>query len=371
MAEDFKYNRFEGMSPMRKAALILSEGMMAFGEGLSGKPFHSNYMERDSQNAKMAYEQWKTQREFPQTQAIKQGQVAESLRKQVELGVKTPEQAMAEYQQLMGNGAITAPTMSQQAPVAGSAPISSPVGGGMGMFPTSLQKKAAEQDIKSKGEVEASKRTSGYNLDLVAQNVYDLGDVLTKSWEEGGAGDLLKKGLTKAAQKGVVIGDAKTYKSSGALIGKRVELVAKMLPMLTQQIGKEGSVRLVESVFTKLGQTIPDEATPPELAKEQMRQSLLSMYRTRRALEQIDTSSLRGMSREQLDVFADEIAMKTAQIQMSPEEQKAFDDFANKALQPLNKYYMKKGMTHMIKDEYNALRSQGLSEKQVKERLGI
>jgi len=141
--------------------------------------------------------------------------------------------------------------------------------------------------------------------------------------------------------------------------------------MLTQQIGKEGSVRLVESVFTKLGQTIPDEATPPELAKEQMRQSLLSMYRTRRALEQIDTSSLRGMSREQLDVFADEIAMKTAQIQMSPEEQKAFDDFANKALQPLNKYYMKKGMTHMIKDEYNSLRSQGLSEKQVKERLGI
>lgn len=59
MAEDFKYNRFEGMSPMRKAALILSEGAMAFGEGLSGKPFHSNYMERDSQNAKMAYEQWK------------------------------------------------------------------------------------------------------------------------------------------------------------------------------------------------------------------------------------------------------------------------------------------------------------------------
>ncbi len=63
MAEDFKYNRFEGMSPMRKAALILSEGAMAFGEGLSGKPFHSNYMERDSQNAKMAYEQWKQKKQ--------------------------------------------------------------------------------------------------------------------------------------------------------------------------------------------------------------------------------------------------------------------------------------------------------------------
>ena len=59
MAEDFKYNRFEGMKTLQKAMLILSEGAMAFGEGLSGKPFHSNYMERDSQNAKMAYETWK------------------------------------------------------------------------------------------------------------------------------------------------------------------------------------------------------------------------------------------------------------------------------------------------------------------------
>jgi len=63
MAEDFKYNRFEGMSPMKKAMLILSEGAMAFGEGMSGKPFYSTYMERDAQNAKMAYEQFQQKRQ--------------------------------------------------------------------------------------------------------------------------------------------------------------------------------------------------------------------------------------------------------------------------------------------------------------------
>lgn len=349
MADDFKYNRFEGMSPLKKAMLVLSEGAMAFGESLgSGKPY-SNYMDMQGQQAKMEYEKWKAKRVAEANQSLYPA---------------APGSIPTQSNMISGEMGSNSPFLQVGVPTVDEF-------GNIVQKPKIFPNPAFKADEKSKAEVESSKRTSGYNLDLVAQNVFDLGDVLTKSWEEGGAGDIIKKGLTKAAQKGVVIGDPKTYKSSGALIGKRVELVSKMLPMLTQQIGKEGSVRLVESVFEKLGQTIPDEATPPELAKEQMRQSLLSMYRTRRALEQIDTSSLKGMSREQLDVFADEIAMKTAQIQMSPEEQKAFDDFANKALQPLNKYYMKKGMTHMIKDEYNALRSQGLSEKQVKERLGI
>jgi len=59
MADDFKYNRFEGMSPMRKAMLILAEGAMSFGEGLSKTPYYSNYMEQDRDRAKMAYETWK------------------------------------------------------------------------------------------------------------------------------------------------------------------------------------------------------------------------------------------------------------------------------------------------------------------------
>lgn len=346
--EKFSYSRFEGMTPIRKAMLILAEGAQAFGEGLTGKPFYSNYMERDSQQAKMAYDKWKAKRVAEANQSL----------------YPTTSGSTAQPSMISGDMGSNSPFLQIGVPSVDEF-------GNIVQKPKVFPNPAFKAEEKSKAEVESSKRTSGYNLDLVAQNVFDLGDVLTKSWEEGGAGDIIKKGLTKAAQKGVVIGDPKTYKSSGALIGKRVELVSKMLPMLTQQIGKEGSVRLVESVFQKLGQTIPDEATPPELAKEQMRQSLLSMYRTRRALEQIDTAGLKDMSQTQLDTFAADIAKRTSQIEMTEEEQKAFDNFTYKALKPLNKYYSKHGMEHMYKDEYNMLRNQGLDMKEAKERLGI
>jgi len=70
MADDFKYNRFEGMSPMRKAMLILAEGAMSFGEGLSKTPYYSNYMEQDRDRAKMAYERWKTEKAAQEQQPI-------------------------------------------------------------------------------------------------------------------------------------------------------------------------------------------------------------------------------------------------------------------------------------------------------------
>ena len=54
----FTYNRFAGLNPLAKLGLILSEGAMAFGEGLGGGKPYSNYMDMQAQQAKMAYEQW-------------------------------------------------------------------------------------------------------------------------------------------------------------------------------------------------------------------------------------------------------------------------------------------------------------------------
>lgn len=208
---------------------------------------------------------------------------------------------------------------------------------------------AQKPGIKQEGDIEASKKTSSYNLDLVAQNVYDLGNLMVKSWDEGGAGDAVKKIKTQLASKGIVIGSQDQYKSSAAVIGKRVEFVSKMMPMLTQQIGKEGSVRLVESIFSKLGQTIPDEATPPKLAREQMYQSLLSAYRTRRALEQTDLKGIKNYSPEQFNAFAADVANRTSQIELTGDERLAFENMASKSLAPLDKYYAKKGMNDMLR----------------------
>jgi len=67
----FVYNRFAGLSPWQKAALILSEGAMAFGEGLgAGKPY-SNYLDMQAQQAKMAYEQWQQRQQQDEENKIK------------------------------------------------------------------------------------------------------------------------------------------------------------------------------------------------------------------------------------------------------------------------------------------------------------
>jgi len=352
MSEEWEYDRFAKLKdkPFQKAMLILAEGAMAFGEGMTKAPYYSNYMEQYRDKAKMAYERWKAERVAEASRQLAGGDVQ---------GVRAGQSPMVGSNISTNSPFVTVPVPSVDE------------FGNIVNKPKLMANPAFKAEEKSRAEVDASKRSSSYNLDLVAQNMYDMGDVLAKSWEQGGAGNLLKKGLTKAAQKGFVIGDAQSYKSSGSLVGKRTEIVSKMLPMLTQQIGKEGSVRLVESIFTKLGQTIPDEATPPELAKDQMIQSILSMYRTRRALEQIDTKGIKDMGDDKLDSFATEIAMKAGQIELTPKEQESLDELINKSLKPLNKYYYKKGMNHMLKDDYNKLRSQGLTIKQAKERLGL
>lgn len=61
---DFKYDPFvnsEGkkMTPMVKAGFILSQGAMAFGEGLTGKPFHSNFVDMQKADMQTKFNAWK------------------------------------------------------------------------------------------------------------------------------------------------------------------------------------------------------------------------------------------------------------------------------------------------------------------------
>jgi len=61
MSEEFEYDRFAKLKdkPFQKAMLVLAEGAMAFGEGMTKAPYYSNYLEQDRDKAKMAYETWK------------------------------------------------------------------------------------------------------------------------------------------------------------------------------------------------------------------------------------------------------------------------------------------------------------------------
>ncbi len=198
------------------------------------------------------------------------------------------------------------------------------------------QGKFGNKSADLQADVNQSALTSQYNLNLSAESLHDYSKLLAQAWREGGAGNIIKGSATKLAMKGLPIGGGEKYKASGALPGKLVEIVSKTFPMLTQQIGKEGSVRLIESVFSKLGSSYPNENTPPEMAPEQIRQSLLSMYRINRALEGMDISKFDLTKKDAEGAFAARIAKEVGNIEFSPEEQKTFDALANKVLEPIN-----------------------------------
>lgn len=197
------------------------------------------------------------------------------------------------------------------------------------------QKKMSDKNAELNAKLSESALTSKYNFDLTAQSMSDYSKLLANSWMEGGAGNAVKNMKTKAAMKGVPLGDASQYKSSGALPGKLVEIVSKQFPMLTQQIGKEGSVRLIESVFEKLGSSYPNASTPPELAPEQLKQSLLSMYRIVRAMGGFDATQYDLSNKKVRDDFVKNITNGAKDIELSPEEQKQFDEYSNKILEPV------------------------------------
>lgn len=195
---------------------------------------------------------------------------------------------------------------------------------------------AAKKTQENQLKVNESALTSQYNLNLSAESLADYSKLLAKSWTEGGAGNLMKGLKTDAAMQGVPIGDASQYQSSGALSGKLVEIVSKTFPMLTQQIGKEGSVRLIESVFSKLGASYPNAKTPPELAPEQIKQSLLSMYRINRAMQNLNVKDFDLKKKSGEDAFRKRVLEEVKNIDLSEEDQKAFDALSNKVLAPVN-----------------------------------
>lgn len=70
MAEEFKYNPYEGMNTAQKAMMILSQGAAAFGEGLTGRPFLTNIQRMQEGNAQRAFEQWKERQGSVQNQEM-------------------------------------------------------------------------------------------------------------------------------------------------------------------------------------------------------------------------------------------------------------------------------------------------------------
>jgi len=135
---------------------------------------------------------------------------------------------------------------------------------------------------------------------------------------------------------------------SESFSGKRQEFLLKMMPMLTQQAMKStGSMRIIRGVMQALGQTIPDEQTRPQAAKQQVTQSIRTFFRFARAAENLGMSideilidSETGLIRKEIKSneitdWVEKVNELTGKIELSADEQDALDNMTGATTKPV------------------------------------
>ena len=137
--------------------------------------------------------------------------------------------------------------------------------------------------------------------------------------------------------------------------GKKAEVLFNMIPMLTQQGEKAGSVRIMRSVLKLLGETLPDIGTALETGHGQMAESIRSFYRFARAAQlanlefdaefnredkqRIMGSIVVDKNGEPISIPPDfvswvrKVQRATERVRLSSGEEQALDNFINITLQ--------------------------------------
>jgi len=213
---------------------------------------------------------------------------------------------------------------------------------------------ADKAKIKGKAEAELEsdvlkgRLVNTNNLDLISGVMRDLSEVYADAYKEGGAGGAIQAGKAWAANKigdlpgGVKVGSK--FPASGAFPGKRMELVLKLMPMLTQQATKpEGSVRIITGVLDALGVTIPELSTAPATALRQLQESQRTFYRFAKAAEQMGMSldevfkgqSPDTLSEDQIKTWARMVARNSDQIAIKGDEKKYLDTLMENTFEPI------------------------------------
>ena len=196
-------------------------------------------------------------------------------------------------------------------------------------------KKKSTKDIRA---LNKSRERSAMNLDLVAGTARDLSEWLRIGYETGGAGDKYKAWMTERTAEGWFpewTGFPEKYGRTTAVAGKRIEMIMKMFPMLTQQLEKEGSIRLVQSVLEGIGKSIPELHTPPQGARPQLESTIESMFRINRASDSIDFS---GLDKKNPQGYIDRINKIANSIDLTPEEYEGLKAIKSSALKPIDEY---------------------------------
>ena len=217
-------------------------------------------------------------------------------------------------------------------------PIRAKVAEAEAMLPVKQQEQKALSDVERSEKSLSSKQAVIRSAEGVGSAARRLAEQWAKAYEEGGVGNAAKDYISKAAIRlGGPLGDK--YRATSALPGRKTEMMIKMMPILTQQGDKEGSVRLVQTIFERLGDTLPKGYSGIGSARDQLATTVENMFGYAKAFYDsgITKKQIDDMSDSELNAFVDILNQSAQRMAFSPEEQQAMNNVMNTALEPIDK----------------------------------
>lgn len=195
----------------------------------------------------------------------------------------------------------------------------------------------AEQKVTTRAKMDVAQRNALNNLDLTTGAFTEMAATYSDAVREGGMGS--KFNQIKADARLFVGGrQAEDLPNTAAWQGQKTEVIARMMPMLTQQGEKPGSVRLVATVFDKLALTVPSGNTPPKNARTMLEKSIRNMYRFARAAARLGVTNdtVEGLSATARESLSDRIASLANTIELKGEEKAQVINLIDNVLSPID-----------------------------------
>jgi len=217
-----------------------------------------------------------------------------------------------------------------------------------------------ESRVKQQEKLSEGQRMAEGSLGVVTGTINDFSDLLADAYREGSIGDLVKATKTAFSQK---IGGPGEPTAAAKIPGKKVEIITKMMPLLTQQGDKPGSVRLVSTVFERLSDTAPGASEREDIrgnqigpvqARGMLEETIRSMFRfaqaiqslglTNEKMEQIPgdviidprTGAPRPEKGSELSKVGELISRVADNVVLSEPDQAALDNLIAQTLKPLD-----------------------------------
>ena len=206
--------------------------------------------------------------------------------------------------------------------------------------PTKAQEKLSTGGAEAITKSKAAERLTTSNLKNISGQTNELSQIYSDAIEEGGFGNAWNYYMGKVRLK---IGgkQADALGQTAAYLGILNEVVAAIMPTLTQQGDQKGSVRLVESVYRKIRESFPQGREYAGNAQNMIRTTIRNAYRKAKVINEMALSNeyIDKLPEKDLSTLADKINKIANQVQIKPgsEEDKALKNLINKSTQPLLK----------------------------------